>query len=113
MEEVALLQGRLSLLQSPLQSSLEVAEVHRDDAGVYLCQLSNEHGEVEEVEAEISVLEEPARVVFSPRQVQLRLGEAGTVPCYIRQAAHSSSELERLLRSLMSCRRNALLYGII
>ena len=100
MEEVELLQGRLSLLQSPLQSSLELAEVHRDDAGVYLCQLSNEHGEVEEVEAEISVLEEPARVVFSPRQVQLRLGEAGTVPCYIRQAGTLQSKVETQASSL-------------
>ena len=29
-------------------------------------------------------LEEAARGVFTPRQVHLRLGEAGTVPCYIR-----------------------------
>ena len=83
-EEVRLLRGRLSLLHTGLRSSLQIAQVHRDDGGVYLCQLSNEHGELEQVQAEISVLEEAARVVFSPGQVHMRLGEAGTVPCIIR-----------------------------
>ena len=85
-EEVELLAGRVRVLQDGHNSVLVITEVHRDDAGVYLCQLSNQEGEEEEeeVEAEISVLEEAARVVFTPRQVHLRLGEAGTVPCYIR-----------------------------
>ena len=82
-EEVGLLQGRVRLGQAGGVSQLELQDVHRDDAGVYLCQLSNEHDQ-QEVQAEISVLEEAARVVFTPRQVHLRLGEAGTVPCYIR-----------------------------
>ena len=82
-EQVGLLQGRVTLGQDGGVSHLELQDVHRDDAGVYLCQLSNEHGQ-QEVQAEISVLEEAARVVFTPRQVHLRLGEAGTVPCYIR-----------------------------
>ena len=84
-EEVGLLAGRVRELRAGSTSVLVITGVHRDDAGVYLCQLSNQEGqEVEEVEAEISVLEEAARVVFTPRQVHLRLGEAGTVPCYIR-----------------------------
>ena len=83
------------LLQTGPQSILELADVHRDDGGVYLCQLSNEHGELEQVQAEISVLEEPARVVFSPGQVHLRLGQEGTVPCYIRQPGSLQSQVER------------------
>ena len=84
-EEVGLLQGRAAVTQDGSSSLLELQDVHRDDAGVYLCQLSNEDGQEEvEVEAEISVLEEAARVVFTPRQVHLRLGQAGTVPCHIR-----------------------------
>ena len=84
-QEVGLLQARAEVTRDGSTSILEIRDVHRDDAGVYLCQLSNEEGqEEEEVEAEVSVLEEAARVVFTPRQVHLVLGQAGTVPCHIR-----------------------------
>ena len=73
-EEVDLMKDRLSVMTTGGQSDLVISQVHRDDGGVYVCELSNQHGHHQTVQAVLSVLEDPATVVFTPSRLDLRQG---------------------------------------
>ena len=72
MEEVHLMRERLSVSNTGAQSELVISQVHRDDGAVYVCQLSNQHGHHQMAQADLSVLEDPATVVFTPARLNLR-----------------------------------------